>query len=314
MRTTSADPGFFSVDLELTNQCENRCALCPRGSLRRKVGRIEPEAFSRLSDLLLPQGGLLSFSGMGDPLSHPGVYDFCREHRGKGGAVAIVVHPASLRDANACRLLVEARPNTVTVSFPSARPEIFERLCPSISFEEALSIARGLIRRARGRVGVQIAGIRTLINRDETETYLAFWRAEGARAEMHDCHGRGGNLPASELYPGAPPARDGRPCSLIAFHSFITWEGDILACCHDLTGETRLGNSLRDGLGEAARRKASLAGRPMPFELCLRCDEPLRSCRIPGPPGPGAPTSRRRFFKQLRSRASADAAPRRKEP
>jgi len=300
MHAPSHNPGFFSADLELTNLCENRCAVCPRDCIRRSTGCMDPTVFSRISDQLAGEGGLLSFSGMGDPLAHPGVYDFCREHRRKGGAVTIVAHPASLGRGDACRRLVEAGPNAVTVSFPSIRPEVFERLCPSVSFDEALSTTRELIRRARGRVGVRIAGLRTRINRDEPEPWAAFWRSEGARAEMHECHGRGGNLADSELYQGAGRGLAGGGCSLFVFHGFVTWEGDVLACCHDLTGETRIGNALRDGFAALAHRKASLAGRPLPFDLCRQCDEPLRFCRPPDFLGTDKGKSRRRVFKGFR--------------
>jgi hypothetical protein len=117
------------------------------------------------------------------------------------------------------------------------------------------------------------------------------------RAGMTDCHGRGGNLAASDLYVprdrGLPSGR----CGLFAFHTFVTWQGDVLACCHDLTGETRLGNLPEEGVQEIGNRKAETIKVGRMFELCGRCDEPLRHCAVPVGPRPTNRKARRRFFR-----------------
>ncbi|MEW6443338.1 MAG: radical SAM/SPASM domain-containing protein [bacterium] len=293
------DWSFVSVDLELTNRCEHRCALCPREALSRPVGTMTREVFHRLAPVLGSRGSLVSLSGMGDPLRHPDVFRFCTALRGHGADVRMVVNPASLRDAGTLRDLVECRPNSVLLSFPSSRKAVFEQICPALSFEDALEAARTLIALARGKVGVRVSGVRTALNREEAGDFVRFWDSLGARAGMADCHGRGGKLPPSALY--VPAARGSRRegCGLFAFHTFVTWEGEVLACCHDLSGETALGSLVDQGFETMAARKACLLEEGRGFDLCRSCDEPLRSCTLPNGPAPRDRRARRRFFKKL---------------
>jgi len=294
------DWAFVSVDLELTNLCENRCAVCPREALARPKGVMDPQTFVEIARVVGEQKSLVALSGMGDPLLHPHAFDFCRELRGRGADVSVLVNAGSLARFADPEKMVLAGPNSLLVSFPSARKEAFRRLCPGVPFEEALAATRTLARLARGRVSVRVSGLRTRINTDEAGEFTRFWKAEGVRAGMADCHGRGGNLPASDLYVprgcGLPSGR----CGLFAFHSFLTWQGDVLACCHDLAGETRLGNLLEEGAEEIRNRKAETLKVGRMFELCGHCDEPLRNCAVPEGPRPTNRKARRRFFRSLR--------------
>lgn len=291
------DWAFVSVDLELTNLCENRCAVCPREALVRPKGVMDPQTFVEIARAVGEQKSLVALSGMGDPLLHPHALDFCRELRGRGADVSVLVNAESLARYADPEDLVLAKPNSLLVSFPSSRIEAFRRLCPGVSFEEALAATRTLARLARGRVPVRVSGLRTGINTDEAGEFTRFWKAEGVQAGMADCHGRGGNLAASDLYVPCDPGLPSGRCGLFAFHSFLTWQGDVLACCHDLAGGTRLGNLLEEGVQEIGNRKAEILRVGRMFELCGRCDEPLRHCAVPVGPRPTNRKARRRFFR-----------------
>jgi radical SAM protein with 4Fe4S-binding SPASM domain len=259
------------------------------------AGFTDPQTFCEIARILGGQKSLVSFSGMGDPLLHPLLTDSCRELKKQGADVRILVNAGSLARYADPEKLVLAGPNSIAVSFPSARKEVYRRLCPGASFEMALDAVRALVRLARDRVSIRVSGVRTRINQDEGAEFVRFWKAEGVRAEMADCHGRGGNLAASDLYvPGDRGLTSGR-CGLFSFHTFVTWQGDVLACCHDLTGETRLGNLLDEGAEEIGNRKRQILGEARMFELCRRCDEPLRLCDVPDGPRPTTRKARRVF-------------------
>jgi MoaA/NifB/PqqE/SkfB family radical SAM enzyme len=143
---------FVSVDMELTNQCSNDCLMCPRDAIIRPKGIMSEGVFKAVSEKLITEGSLITFSGMGDPLSHPKVFERIIDIRLKGGDVGIVINPASLNE-DISQKLVEAVPNSITLSFPSIRKRVFERLCPNVSFEDALKRAGELIDLARGKCG-----------------------------------------------------------------------------------------------------------------------------------------------------------------
>jgi hypothetical protein len=251
--------------------------------------------FNAVSEKLIGEGSLITFSGMGDPLSHPNVFEWIYEIRRKGGDVRIVINPASL-NKNISQRLIEARPNSITLSFPSIRKKVFERLCPKVSYDHALKRTLELIDIARGNVGLRVTGIITDINSGEQGEYVSFWRERGVGSSMTVCHGRGGNLRAPGIYELQSFGLESGICSLFQFHTFVTWEGEVLACCHDLTGATRIGSLANDDVLFIAERKRKVLKDSMPFSVCGQCDEPLRQCPTPQGLPPEGRKERNRFF------------------
>ncbi len=319
--TSSCAPqivGFISADIELTNICNNHCAMCPREAITRGTGMMSRKTFSSLLQFLNGSRCLLTFSGMGDPLLHRALPDFIGQASDAGHQTGVVAHPASLMARNGLVRLLSNPPGTITVSFPSVRRHVFERLCPSISMEHALEQVKLLADRTAGRCTIRISGIICRLNRDEADEFRDFWKAQGITTWITRCHSRAGHLNRPELIEDTNrPGLDRGICSLFLFHSFVTWDGAILACCHDLTGETRLGSighdhfrytgktvarlnilSHYDQLLETKRQMAMM--RPCPsFRLCARCDEPLRNIPLPAMPSTDKAEERRRFFRRL---------------
>jgi len=155
--------------------------------------------------------------------------------------VGIVVNPESLNEGISQKL-IGSRPNSITVSFPSTQREVFEKLCPMVPYDDALKLTLGLANLSRGKVGLRIAGITTEINSDEQKGYVKFWKEQDIRPEMTACHGRGKNLKNSDIYELKTSGLDSGRCALFQFHTFVTWEAEVLACCHNITGGTRIRN------------------------------------------------------------------------
>ncbi len=196
-------------------------------------------------------------------------------------------------------MLIKSRPNSITVSFPSIQKEVFEKLCSMITFEDAMRLTQELANLSRGKVGFRIAGISTEINSNEQNEYVRFWKKLDISANMNACHGRGGNLKNSDIYELKAYGLDSGRCGLFQFHSFVTWEADVLACCHDLTGTTRIGNLIDDDVSVIVERKQKILEDAMPFSVCRRCDEPLRHYPSPQGPPPKSRKERTRFFRSL---------------
>lgn len=294
-----SDWSFVSVDMELTNRCGSECLMCPRNNITRSSGMMPEDVFRIISDKLVREGSLITFSGMGDPLAHPRVFEWISYIHNKDCDIGIVINPASLHEGISQRL-VQSRPNSITISFPSIQKEVFEKLCPMISFEDALKRTQKLVDLSCGMVGLRITGITTEINSDEREEYVSFWKARDVRADMAVCHGRGGNLKDSVIYKPETSGLDSGRCGLFQFHTFVTWEGEVLACCHDLTGATRIGNMVNNAVSVIAERKQDILKSSMPFPVCRQCDEPLRCYPTPQGSPPKSRKERIRFFRSIR--------------
>jgi hypothetical protein len=141
-----------------------------------------------------------------------------------------------------------------------------------------------------------VAGIITGINSGEQEEYVSFWKERGVGSGMTVCHGRGGNLRLPGVYGLQSFGLESGMCSLFQFHTFVTWEGEVLACCHDLAGATRIGSLVNDDVLIIAERKKKVLKGSMPFPVCGQCDEPLRQCQPPQGLPPKGRKERNSFF------------------
>lgn len=290
-----SDWAFVSVDMELTNRCSTDCLMCPREAITRPKGLMSECVFKAVVEKLIGEGSLITFSGMGDPLSHPNVFEWICDIRKKGVDVGIVINPASL-NKEISQKLVEFDPNSITLSFPSLRKSVLEKLCPKVSYDDAFKRTLELIDLVRGNVGLRVMGIITGINTEEQEGYVSFWKERGVGSGMTICHGRGGNLSVPGVYELQSFGLESGKCSLFQFHTFVTWEGEVLACCHDLIGATRIGSLANDDVSVIAERKRNVLKDSMPFPVCGQCDEPLRLCQSPQGLPPEGRKERNRFF------------------
>jgi len=290
-----SDWAFVSVDMELTNRCSTDCLMCPREAITRPEGSMSECVFKAVSEKLIGEGSLITFSGMGDPLSHQNVFEWIYDIRDKGVDVGIVINPASL-NKEISQKLVESGLNSITLSFPSLRKSAFEKLCPTVSYDDAFKRTLELIDLAGGNVGLRATGIITGINTGEQEGYISFWKERGVGSGMTVCHGRGGNLRVPGIYELQSFGLESGKCSLFQFHTFVTWEGEVLACCHDLTGATLIGSLANDDVSVIAERKRNVLKDSMPFSVCGQCDEPLRHCQSPQGLPPEGRKERNKFF------------------
>lgn len=281
-----ADWTFLSADVELTNHCAEDCAMCPREKLQRPRGVMPPEVFARVVEVLAGFRSRVTFSGLGNPTLHPSWAAWLSELRAAGLPAGLVLHPSALTPAT-LELLGQHPPSHLEISMPSVEPAPFARLCPNTDFEEAVRRVVELHR--RNIAPLVCVGLETPGAPGAARRYREFWRAHGIRSRFFPCHSRGGQLHDASLVTARPS--ESSSCGLLALHAFIAWNGDLLACCHDLTGATRLGNLGADDPQVLATRKAQCAAAP-PWSLCRTCDEFRKDWPLPAGDCPSDPARR----------------------
>jgi hypothetical protein len=284
---------FFSVDLELTNMCGENCAMCPRHRLARPQGQMSPEVFSRVLAGLVRFGSRVTFSGFGNPTLHPSWNKCIHAVRSAGLPAGLVLHPSALTP-EVMRRLQEHPPSHLEVSFPTTDPQLYATLCPHGDFHEAVKRVEQLRRLDIAPmvcIGLQMGRLS-----ESAAEYHAFWKARGVRTRIFPCHSRGGNLKNQELLQAKPVVSPS--CGLLAIHAFVAWNGDVLACCHDLSGQTLIGNLATDGPLTIARKKAACAVTP-PWQLCRDCDEFRKAWPLPDSDCPTEPKERGRCLARI---------------
>ena len=163
----------MSVDIEVSNICGNGCSICPRDKISRPSGLMDMDTFMQVIELIKGQGRLIMFSGMGDPLSNPKIFEMLTFAYQSGSDVGIVINPRSLNE-NKIAKLVDSKPSGITVSFPSVRKTVFKKIVQETFFEQAMEMTQRLIGHASGKIGVRVLDVRTLLNHDEKESFTEY--------------------------------------------------------------------------------------------------------------------------------------------
>lgn len=286
---------FFTVDIELTNICEQNCRFCPREKLTRPAGFIDTQLLQSIMSQLSAIGSRVTFCGMGNPLLHPQWAEICTICHDSGVKYGLTVQAPALTKPNITRIC-ELAPSFIEVSFPSIDAQHFARIYPGEDLEKCLSSIEMLVSARGSSRGISITAVHTADDPADPAATNFFWQRRGLPVRQQKCHSRGGNLQHGQV---TTSSRRINSCGLFATHSFITWQGILLACCHDLTGDTAVADLNQLSLDQAAAAKIKILQQPMPWPICANCDEPAATRPLPDRPFPETEKARSRYLKRL---------------
>ena len=81
-----------------------------------------------------------------------------------------------------------------------------------------------------------------------------------------------------------PSIGQGR-CDIFADTLFVAWNGQVLACCHDLEGKGRVGDLVTENLGDVLDRKRRVIRQGLWFPMCENCNDMYRFVQDSTPDG-----------------------------
>jgi hypothetical protein len=293
---------FFTVDFELTNYCSQNCAFCPRHAITRPKGFINLKLADHIITQLSKINSRVTFCGMGNPLLHQQFVEIsglCRDKRMNFG---LTIQSPALIETNQKKIF-EAAPGFIEISFPTIDKNLFLQLYPGENFSKNLDQLKVFLQKRGSARGVTIIAIETDLEKVSCQDTINFWQSLGVNCRIQVCHSRGGNLTDLTLTKKksalkiADKADRIFNCGLFAAHSFIDWQGKLLACCHDLSGSTEISDLAIDTIEEAGKKKLKLLKSPLPFKICENCDEPAALRPLPERNYPNSASARKRYMK-----------------
>jgi MoaA/NifB/PqqE/SkfB family radical SAM enzyme len=171
--------------------------------------------------------------------------------------------------------LLSAGLDVLQVSLHAVTEATYRRVVKGGAYDEAVNRLESILPTCANKILLALNFTVTPWNREETRDFASYWRERGiAHINFSPCHNRGGHFhgfsQASSL-PASDQAHVG--CWTYRNALYVTWDGRLLACCNDLTGETCRGDLRRTPLREIREREK---GREPWHEICLPCDFPFR--------------------------------------
>jgi MoaA/NifB/PqqE/SkfB family radical SAM enzyme len=274
-----------SIDIEPAGSCNAVCGMCPRAAMTRPKTVMSTATFDAVCRQLgktFP-GAIqkVFFCGFGEPLQNPYLQEMSRRIRGLAPHASIsVISNGSLLSDPLIESLVASEINLFSCSYQSNTKRRYESIMRGLNFDSTTAGLKRLIAAARGtKLAVCISITATEDNSSEIPAMVADWEKQGAQVVVNSLHNRGGYLTIEGRHrPGDKPVKR---CGLTNSRLFISSEGEILSCCHDLGGETRIGNINTEPLIEILKRKLSrIAGSEL-YSICGKCDDD--SAHVPVP-------------------------------
>ena len=269
-------PAFpLVVEIEPTTDCTLACVFCPRGSLQRPRGRLSVTDFKKILENLDGSfdGAMLLFSGFGEPMLHESLASLVGMAKEAGWYCGLTTNGTLLSPSSLAPLL-DSGLDVLQVSLHAATEGTYLRIVEGGDYHDVVGRIRSVLPLCRERAVFALNYTVSSWNRDETGEFASYWKEQGvACINFSPCHNRGGFFRDP---PHASPAREiGRGCWIFRNAIYITWDGQLLACCNDLSGETGRGD-LRERKLAAIREEESKSGREPSFAICRDCDFPFR--------------------------------------
>jgi len=259
------------IDIELSTFCNIQCNICPRGSITRGHGLMEQSTFNQLLEWL-PKKSAITFSGMGEPLLNPLICNYIRQLGEKNIRVLLKTN-GQLLDKEMIKHLIDSGIWHIQISIQGMDKDTYESNMKGARFDLLINNLKFLS--SLNNAPVSIYTIANEITNKNGDAHLIEQLAKEYKLPFYNgkLHSRGGALykPKSE-----GKISDEFECRIFPKAVFITWDGFILSCCHDVKGETKLGHVNNVTYKELKAIKWNILKKSKWFSICNKCDDILR--------------------------------------
>jgi MoaA/NifB/PqqE/SkfB family radical SAM enzyme len=128
------------LDIEVTNNCNLKCLMCPTGTgiMKRKRGFMADETFNALLNNIKGKKMGLLFKGWGEPLLHPNLLNFIRLAKSDGHLCMLYTNAMLLTDDN-IQLLIDMGLDKIKFSVQGINTESYAEMRQGANFTTLVS-------------------------------------------------------------------------------------------------------------------------------------------------------------------------------
>ncbi len=246
------------LDLEITNHCQLECICCPRQFMKRERGFMSWEILKKVIKESVGRVKTCYFHQMGEPLLHPHIMSMIKYVKNHGIQVAISTNAVLLSPEMSTELF-EIGLDYLYLSLDSLKKNTYEGIRRGAKLRDVhYNIVKCLeIRRQKGEYKTHI-NLQMIKMRDNIEEIEEFKKQFESRLEGI------GHFSVKPYSMWAGHVKDYRPkphvpkqfeCTMTNYSMSIYWNGDVVICCMDYDGFTKVGNVLEDSLDEIWKNK-----------------------------------------------------------
>jgi radical SAM protein with 4Fe4S-binding SPASM domain len=274
------------LDLELTNVCQLHCAMCPHDKMQRKQGFMLYSTLDKVCQEAEGKAKTCYLHQFGDPLLHPQLARFIERCKKTKLWVSTSTNAMALTSDKA-KEIYEAGLDHLVISLDALHETTYNKLRIGGDFkrvrENVMAAAMMLIHNANYKTKLEIQMVVMNENKDEALDFYAFWNEIIAGWEVGSVSLKPHITWANNVEQRSPwKATLPFQCTMLNYSMSVYWNGDVVMCCHDYDGFTKVGNvnkstlkSLWDSDAYKTMRQAHKERAIEKLQYCAGCYQTL---------------------------------------
>lgn len=247
------------IYLELTNNCNFKCIMCPNGKglMKRDKGFMDYELAKKIIDEMAPHAQTIVLHIWGESLLHPRVFDiikYCQKYNIR----TELSTNTSLLNENISRDIIDSGLSMIYLCIDGVTKETYERVRKNGDYEKAAKNVEDFIRIKRemncGKdVKEPFVNLQIIVmseTKGEIELFKNRWSVEGVdKINIKPLDTWGGQIPEINTLKtnGNNKLIKRFHCPNLWYHAHIYWDGTLICCDRDFDAKNPLDN-VKDGV------------------------------------------------------------------
>lgn len=262
--------GHKFFDIELSSVCNMHCNICPRSKISRYKSRLTMQDVVMLNHWL-PQKCNIMFSGMGEPLLFENILEAV-SLLSNGSRVIGITTNGQLLDEHMILELCNSQLDFLQVSVNHIDEDKYREITNGnnkcvLKYIEYLNLVKP------DSLQVQLSFIDDYLSEKDKRIITDYCVHNKINTFFKKLHNRGGSLLLNVSKNKLGINADKFECYLFSQFTFISCDGNILPCCHDIKQRNILGNIYDDSFEEIVNRKRDVIKCGELFDECRLCND-----------------------------------------
>ncbi|MCK4846040.1 MAG: SPASM domain-containing protein [Deltaproteobacteria bacterium] len=274
------------LTIELTNDCNLVCTMCPRMEMSKNLGYMDVELYKKIIDEASRYTAQTPITLVpffrGESLMHPNFFEMIELAKRAGLKPIQLTTNAMLLTEELSNKLIRAEIDFISFSVDVLGEEAYKRVRLGGDYKLVMSNIDKFLE-MRVALGsklpeVQVSTVETEENTESLSEFIDYWQEKVDRVRVypeHSTDGSFGSLTGYEL-----PIFDKRlPCRKVFTDMVVYWNGDVAVCNHDWGRKEFIGNVKDNTLAEIWTgdkykeiRTRHMAGTLDDDPTCAHCD------------------------------------------
>lgn len=259
-KTNKTELHFYPdrIYMELTNNCNFQCIMCPNGKglMKRERGFMDYELAKKIIDEMAPHADTFVLHIWGESLLHPRIFDiikYCRQYNVR----TELSTNTSLLNEKVSRDIINSGLSTIYLCIDGVTKETYEYIRKNGDYEKAIKNVEDFLKikdeECSKEPFVNLQIIVMSETKDEIETFKKRWSIDGVnKINIKPLDTWGGQIPEINTLKtnGRKKPEKRFHCPNLWYHAHIYFDGTLVCCDRDFDARYSLGN-VKEGVMKA---------------------------------------------------------------